>query len=167
MNGPVAIRALDEALGAALAANERADLVGREPEAFVERDPSAPGLRIGVCGGAAQRFPGRSGRQRGVWPLRNPLRRRGPCTRRWPGDDEGPRRYLGIGPPTPVESRTKCALACDRRGWQARLWEVNTVAGRILVGVDGSEGSRRALRWAIDEATARGATLDAILAAEP
>jgi len=37
------------------------------------------------------------------------------------------------------------------------------VAGRILVGVDGSEASRRALRWAIDEATARGATLDAIL----
>jgi len=57
--------ALGEALGEALAANERADPVGRGSEALVECDPYAPGLRIGICGGAAQRFPGRSGRQRG------------------------------------------------------------------------------------------------------
>ena len=37
------------------------------------------------------------------------------------------------------------------------------MAGRILVGVDGSEGSRRALRWAIEEAAARGAVLDAVI----
>jgi nucleotide-binding universal stress UspA family protein len=34
--------------------------------------------------------------------------------------------------------------------------------GRILVGVDGSAGSRRALRWAIDEADLRGATVIAL-----
>ena len=37
------------------------------------------------------------------------------------------------------------------------------MAGRILVGVDGSIGSRAALRWAIEEATARGAVLDAVI----
>jgi nucleotide-binding universal stress UspA family protein len=37
------------------------------------------------------------------------------------------------------------------------------MAGRILVGVDGSIGSRTALRWAIEEATARGAVLDAVI----
>lgn len=34
--------------------------------------------------------------------------------------------------------------------------------GRILVGVDGSEGSRGALRWAIAEAAVRGASVDAV-----
>ena len=34
--------------------------------------------------------------------------------------------------------------------------------GRIVVGVDGSEGSRRALHWAVDEATLRGASLEVI-----
>lgn len=34
--------------------------------------------------------------------------------------------------------------------------------GRILVGVDGSEGSARALRWALDEAKARGMLVDAV-----
>ena len=33
---------------------------------------------------------------------------------------------------------------------------------RIVVGVDGSEGGRRALRWALREAVARGATIQAI-----
>ena len=33
---------------------------------------------------------------------------------------------------------------------------------RIVVGVDGSEGGRRALRWAIGEAAARGGTVQAI-----
>ncbi|HUZ20264.1 MAG TPA: universal stress protein [Acidimicrobiales bacterium] len=37
------------------------------------------------------------------------------------------------------------------------------MAGRILVGVDGSSGSRRALRWATEEAARRGAHLDAVL----
>jgi nucleotide-binding universal stress UspA family protein len=35
---------------------------------------------------------------------------------------------------------------------------------RIVVGVDGSEGGRRALRWAIDEAAARGGTVQAVSA---
>ena len=34
--------------------------------------------------------------------------------------------------------------------------------GRILVAVDGSEGSRSALRWAIAEAAVRGASVDAL-----
>lgn len=34
---------------------------------------------------------------------------------------------------------------------------------RIVVGVDGSEGSRRALAWAIGEATARRARLEAVM----
>jgi len=33
---------------------------------------------------------------------------------------------------------------------------------RIVVGVDGSDGGRRALRWAIQEAAARGGTVQAI-----
>lgn len=36
------------------------------------------------------------------------------------------------------------------------------MAGRILVGVDGSAGSVRALRWALDEAKARGMIVDAV-----
>ena len=38
------------------------------------------------------------------------------------------------------------------------------MTGRIVVGVDGSEPSRAALRWAADEARLRGATLEAVLA---
>lgn len=34
--------------------------------------------------------------------------------------------------------------------------------GRIVVGVDGSEGSIVALRWALEEATRRQATLDVV-----
>jgi nucleotide-binding universal stress UspA family protein len=34
--------------------------------------------------------------------------------------------------------------------------------GRILVGVDGSAGSREALRWAIDEAATRGMAVQAV-----
>jgi hypothetical protein len=37
------------------------------------------------------------------------------------------------------------------------------MVGQILVGIDGSEGSRCALRWAIEEAAAHQAILDAIL----
>jgi nucleotide-binding universal stress UspA family protein len=36
------------------------------------------------------------------------------------------------------------------------------VTGRILVGVDGSEGSRRALAWAAADAAARGGVIDAV-----
>lgn len=36
------------------------------------------------------------------------------------------------------------------------------MAGRIVVGVDGSDGSISALRWALDEARLRGATLDVV-----
>lgn len=35
------------------------------------------------------------------------------------------------------------------------------MAGRILVGVDGSEGSKRALGWAVQEAAVRGAVVEA------
>jgi nucleotide-binding universal stress UspA family protein len=35
---------------------------------------------------------------------------------------------------------------------------------RIVVGIDGSENSVRALRWALEEAALRGATVDAIAA---
>ena len=38
---------------------------------------------------------------------------------------------------------------------------------RIMVGVDGSEGSQRALRWAADEAALRGDELEAILVYHP
>ena len=36
------------------------------------------------------------------------------------------------------------------------------MAGTIVVGVDGSAGSRNALRWAISEAALRGATVEAV-----
>ncbi len=35
---------------------------------------------------------------------------------------------------------------------------------RIVVGVDGSEGGRRALRWAAQQAAARGGTLRVVTA---
>ncbi|MCU0268827.1 MAG: universal stress protein [Acidimicrobiales bacterium] len=35
--------------------------------------------------------------------------------------------------------------------------------GRIVVGVDGSEGARRALRFAAEEARLRGATLEVVM----
>jgi nucleotide-binding universal stress UspA family protein len=37
------------------------------------------------------------------------------------------------------------------------------VTGRILVGVDGSDGSRRALAWAIEQAAARGAVVQPVI----
>jgi nucleotide-binding universal stress UspA family protein len=36
------------------------------------------------------------------------------------------------------------------------------MAGRIVVGIDGSEQSSAALRWAAEEATLRGATVEAV-----
>jgi nucleotide-binding universal stress UspA family protein len=38
---------------------------------------------------------------------------------------------------------------------------------RIVVGVDGSEGSDRALRWAVKEAATRGGTVQAVAAWSP
>src|SRR5215469_10705332 len=38
---------------------------------------------------------------------------------------------------------------------------------KVVVGVDGSAGSRRALRWAAEEARQRDATLRVVLAWEP
>ena len=38
---------------------------------------------------------------------------------------------------------------------------------RIVVGIDGSPGSRQALRWAQDEARVRGCTLTAVIAWSP
>lgn len=35
---------------------------------------------------------------------------------------------------------------------------------QIVVGIDGSEGSKAALRWALDEAKAHGATVEALFA---
>jgi nucleotide-binding universal stress UspA family protein len=35
---------------------------------------------------------------------------------------------------------------------------------KVIVGIDGSKGSRRALEWAVQEARMRGATLDVIYA---
>ena len=37
------------------------------------------------------------------------------------------------------------------------------MTGRILVGVDGSDGSRRALAWAIEQAAARGAVVQPVI----
>lgn len=39
----------------------------------------------------------------------------------------------------------------------------NDRAGRIVVGVDGSEGADRALRYAVEEAGRRGSTVEAVL----
>jgi nucleotide-binding universal stress UspA family protein len=38
------------------------------------------------------------------------------------------------------------------------------MAGRMVVGVDGSSSSRAALRWAVEEARLRGYSLDVVLA---
>jgi nucleotide-binding universal stress UspA family protein len=40
------------------------------------------------------------------------------------------------------------------------------MSGRIVVGVDGSKGADAALRWALAEATLRGADVEAVLAWE-
>lgn len=36
------------------------------------------------------------------------------------------------------------------------------MAGKIVVGIDGSDHSRRALRWSLDAAAARGASVEAV-----
>ena len=36
------------------------------------------------------------------------------------------------------------------------------MSSRIVVGVDGSQGSRRAQRWAIGQAAAQGAVIEAV-----
>jgi nucleotide-binding universal stress UspA family protein len=42
--------------------------------------------------------------------------------------------------------------------------EENTVSPRIVAGIDGSESSASALRWAIRQAALTGATVDAVIA---
>ncbi|MEN9745850.1 MAG: hypothetical protein RL729_322 [Actinomycetota bacterium] len=37
-----------------------------------------------------------------------------------------------------------------------------TASGKIVVGVDGSEGSQKALHWAIDEAKIRGSAIEIV-----
>jgi nucleotide-binding universal stress UspA family protein len=39
---------------------------------------------------------------------------------------------------------------------------IRAMAGRIVVGIDGSEHSSAALRWAVEEAKLRGATVEAV-----
>ena len=50
----------------------------------------------------------------------------------------------------------RCPQPATRRG-----------QGRIVVGVDGSDDSRRALEWAVDEAKVRGAVITAVTAWSP
>lgn len=45
--------------------------------------------------------------------------------------------------------------------------EADDRAGRIVVGVDGSPASARALRWAVDQARQTGAEVDAVIAWTP
>ena len=63
---------------------------------------------------------------------------------------------------TKCAHHSRCPLVIvphgDREDENRALGQVT----RILVGVDGSEGSRRALRWAIEEAAVRGASVDAV-----
>jgi nucleotide-binding universal stress UspA family protein len=47
------------------------------------------------------------------------------------------------------------------------VWENSGVAGRIVVGIDGSEASKDALSWAVEEARLRGDTVIAIHAWTP
>lgn len=65
-----------------------------------------------------------------------------------------------IGPFPPEETSGSLELdSADRGGFEM---------GRIVVGVDGSYGSRRALRWAVREARLRQTDLDVVCAvAEP
>jgi nucleotide-binding universal stress UspA family protein len=56
-----------------------------------------------------------------------------------------------------------------RRGgaWRQHRKSERSTVGRIVVGVDGSEGSRLALLWAAGEAALRGASLEVIHTYEP
>jgi K+-sensing histidine kinase KdpD len=45
---------------------------------------------------------------------------------------------------------------------QQRSVSAAAAVGRIVVGVDGSPGSLRALRWALSEASARGGNVHAV-----
>ena len=49
----------------------------------------------------------------------------------------------------------------------ARAWENPAVAGRIVVGIDGSRASKAALAWALAEARLRGDTVVAVHAWTP
>jgi nucleotide-binding universal stress UspA family protein len=53
-----------------------------------------------------------------------------------------------------------CPVAVVRKGDTAR--PAPGAGQRIVAGIDGSDASARALRWALDEARARGATVEAV-----
>jgi nucleotide-binding universal stress UspA family protein len=50
----------------------------------------------------------------------------------------------------------------EHRAVRAIVWENRGVAGRIVVGIDGSEASKEALSWALAEARLRGDTVEAV-----
>jgi nucleotide-binding universal stress UspA family protein len=56
----------------------------------------------------------------------------------------------------------RCPVAVVRASGDAPTVEPDGAVGRIVVGVDGSENSGHALRWAYDEARARGAPVDVV-----
>lgn len=60
-------------------------------------------------------------------------------------------------------SEAHCPVAVIPSGRTAS-GEVGPADARVVVGVDGSEGSKLALRWAMDEATARGWPLLVVMA---
>lgn len=60
---------------------------------------------------------------------------------------------------TKCAHHSRCSLVIVRDG---RTGHDYSLIRRILVGVDGSEGSRRALAWAVDEAALRGASVEAL-----
>lgn len=57
-----------------------------------------------------------------------------------------------------VLDHSTCAVAVVRRRPPSATGE----QGRVVVGIDGSEDSRRALRWALDEARCRKASLEVV-----
>src|SRR5687768_3755460 len=64
-------------------------------------------------------------------------------------------------PPRSVAARSWAMLSARAPGWAPAR---RAFVGRVVVGVDGSAGSRAALAWAADEARIRGATLEVVTA---
>jgi nucleotide-binding universal stress UspA family protein len=59
----------------------------------------------------------------------------------------------------PARNGQVVGVTCGRRGGRGRR-------GRVVVGVDGSEGSKDALRWAAGQAQLTGAPLDVLMSWE-
>lgn len=77
---------------------------------------------------------------------------------KWRSDEmEGTRGHGGTA--LPRSSPHRSTSVTTQRGAGDRAAMMRT---RIVVGVDGSEGSRRALTWAVEEAVVRGAVLEAV-----